>query len=119
MRESMGTERHHREANGARGGMRDAGMRDGGGRRRLSGNKAVEAARAYLEALTGKGCESVSGLSRVQDGWAVTIEVVELERVPRSTDILASYQVEVNQEGELMGYERVRRYYRNQPGCGE
>jgi hypothetical protein len=106
MRDTTETHRAHREANGSR-------------HRRLSGNKAVDAARAYLEELTGHASESVSGLTRVQDGWVVTVEVVELERVPRSTDIIASYQVEVNDEGELMGYERVRRYYRNQPGCGE
>ena len=105
MRDSIHTDRH-RGQNGSRG-------------RRLSGNKAVDAARGYLEELTGKQCESVSGLSRGRDGWVVTLEVVELERVPRSTDIIASYEVEVNSEAELMGYERVRRYYRNQPGCGE
>ena len=105
MRESTQADRH-RETNGARP-------------KRLSGNRAVEAARGYLEELTGNDCESVSGLSRLQDGWVVTLEVVELERVPRSTDLIASYQVEVNNDGELMGYERVRRYYRNQPGCGE
>jgi len=84
--------------------------------RRLSGNKAVESARGYLEELTGKEPEAVSGLSRVHDGWAVNFEVVELERVPSSTDILASYRVEVNNEAELMGCDRVHRYYRNQPG---
>jgi len=46
----------------------------------------------------------------------VTVEVVELERVPRSTDIVASYDVEVDADGELVGYERINRYYRNQPG---
>ncbi len=83
---------------------------------RLSAPKAVQAARENLEQLTGQPCESVSSLLRTRDGWAVTLEVVELERVPRSTDILASYRVEVDNEGELMGYERIHRYYRNQAG---
>src|SRR5688572_6411035 len=83
---------------------------------RLTGPRAVQAAKENLEALTNQPVESVSGLIRTREGWAVTLEVVELERVPRSTDLLASYRVEVDNEGELMGYERVARYYRNQAG---
>jgi len=64
--------------------------------------------------LTGQPCESVSSLSRTHDGWRIALEVVELERIPRTTDILASYVVELDDEGELMGYERVHRYYRNE-----
>jgi hypothetical protein len=76
----------------------------------------VQAAKANLEELTSQAVESVSGLARTREGWVVSLEVVELERVPRSTDLMASYRVEVDNEGELMGYERVARYYRNQPG---
>lgn len=101
------------------GSNRDRGAARGGseeGRRRMSGPRAVQLARQYMEQLTGQPCESISGLVRTREGWAVMLEVVELERVPRSTDILASYRVEVDNAGELMGYERVHRYYRNQPG---
>ena len=114
----------HGRSNGSGGGS--AGGRGNGGGRgpassgstaaRLSGNKAVLIARGYLEELTGKQAESVSGLSRIHDGWVIMLEVVELERVPSSTDILATYRVQVNGEGELMGCDRVHRYYRNQPG---
>jgi len=47
------------------------------------------------------------------------VEIVELERVPRTTDILATYAVEIDGEGKLIAYDRVNRYYRNQPGGGE
>ena len=83
-------------------------------RRRLSGSAAVEQAKAQLLDLTGQQAESVSSLSRTRDGWRVALEIVELERIPRTTDILASYVVELDDEGELMGYERVHRYYRNE-----
>lgn len=82
----------------------------------LSGIRAAALARQQLEQLTGRSVESVSGLCRQQDGWTVTLELVELERVPPTTDILASYRVELDPDGELMGYERVNRYYRNQAG---
>ena len=84
------------------------------GRGRLSGSAAVEHAKAHLLDLTGRECESVSSLNRSDDGWSVRLEIVELERIPQSTDILASYQVDLDEQGELMGYHRVSRYYRNQ-----
>jgi hypothetical protein len=64
--------------------------------------------------LTGRQIEGVNGLERTDDGWIVTLEVVELRRVPDSTDVLGSYAVAVDQRGELEGYTRTRRYYRSQ-----
>jgi len=103
-------------ANGSASRHGHDGSGSAGGGTRLSGPKAVAAARENLEALTNQPVESVSGLMRTRDGWAVSLEVVELERVPRSTDLMASYRVEIDNEGELLGYERVHRYYRNQAG---
>ena len=49
-------------------------------------------------------------------GWLVDVEVVETRRVPDSTDILAVYEAELDAEGELVGYRRVKRYSRCQMG---
>jgi hypothetical protein len=80
----------------------------------LRGPAAARRAREHLEELTGRPVESVSGLSRTREGWDVVLEIVELERVPPTTDVLASYVVGLDEDGELIGYERVNRYYRNQ-----
>jgi Gas vesicle synthesis protein GvpO len=64
--------------------------------------------------LTGRQIEGVNGLERSDDGWVVTLEVVELRRVPDSTDVLGSYAVAVDARGELEGYRRTHRYYRSQ-----
>ena len=97
-----------------------SGQRNGSagttGGRRLSGIRAAAMAQQQLEMMIQRPCEGVSGLSRHGDGWMITLEVVELERVPPTTDILATYRVELDDQGELMGYERVSRYYRNQAG---
>ena len=87
---------------------------NGAARRRLSGPEAVRQAKAHLAEMTGRECESVSALARTEAGWAVTVEVVELERIPRTTDLLASYVVEIDDAGELAGYERLSRYARGQ-----
>jgi len=93
---------------------------DGGRRRNGRGaSAAARAAAAALAEITGRRTETVLGVRREEDGWSVLVEVVELSRVPNSTDVLGSYRVTVDRDGELTGYERVRRYQRGQTGGEE
>jgi hypothetical protein len=81
----------------------------------LSGREAIARVRRDLPQLLGRPIESVLGVQREDnDGWMVTVQVVELSRIPSTTDVLASYEVTLDQQGELLGYRRGRRYYRNQ-----
>jgi hypothetical protein len=64
--------------------------------------------------LTGLPVEAVSGIEKDGDGtWRVTLEVRELERVPDTMDILASYEVQLSDDGEVVGFRRTRRYPRS------
>jgi hypothetical protein len=75
----------------------------------------VERVREALPSLLGRPVESVIGVERDDDGgWKVTVQVVELARIPRSTDVLGAYVVRLDENGELEGYERWRRYARSQ-----
>lgn len=65
-----------------------------------------------LAELTGLTAESVSSFQRTDEGWQLTVEVLELARVPETMSLLASYELELDQDGELTGYRRVRRYER-------
>ena len=76
-------------------------------------------AREILETLSGADVESVSGLERFHDGWRVTVEAVEVRRIPESTDVLATYDVELDDDGDLVRYERRRRYARAQSDHGD
>jgi hypothetical protein len=83
---------------------------------------AAEAGREGLRQvteLTGKDPEGVSGVQRSQDGWLVTVDVVEDRRIPSSTDILSTYETEIDDDGELLSYRRVRRYSRGRGDNGE
>jgi hypothetical protein len=79
-----------------------------------SANSIIRRARRQLEELQGSDAESVSSLERTGDGWTVVLEVVELARVPESTDVMASYEMLLDDDGDLMRYARTRRYYRSQ-----
>lgn len=76
---------------------------------------AASAARQMVE-LTGRQPEGVTGVARSEDGWTVQVEVVEARRIPDSADMMALYDVEVDAEGELLGYRRIRRYPRGRAG---
>jgi hypothetical protein len=80
--------------------------------RRPTAASVAENAARQLRELAGKEVEGVIGLERTDEGWKVQLDVLELRRVPNTTDVLASYEVLVDSDGELEGYRRVHRYVR-------
>ncbi|MFC9589322.1 gas vesicle protein [Streptomyces sp. NPDC056944] len=73
---------------------------------------AMRAAAAQLATLLGRPPESVSSLKPTDEGWEAQVEVVELERIPDTTSVLASYKVKLDEDGALISFERTRRYNR-------
>ncbi len=80
----------------------------------LSARDLTIAARETVQDLTGYPPEAVSGLQWDGESWLVTVDVLELERIPSTTDLLASYVVQLDEQGNLMGYKRTKRFVRGQ-----
>ena len=80
--------------------------------RRPSPMEVLRNARTQLAELTGMAAENVSSFEQTEDGWSLEIEVLELSRVPDTMSLMASYQVDLDPDGQLTGYRRVRRYER-------
>ena len=76
--------------------------------------KIVEQARNHARDLLGEEPESVTGVERSNGSWSVTVEVVELHRVPDTTDVLAAYEIVLDDDGNLVRFDRTRRYLRSQ-----
>ncbi|OEV05813.1 gas vesicle protein [Streptomyces oceani] len=74
----------------------------------------MRAAARQLTELLGAEPSSVSALRSVEAGWSADVEVVEIERIPDTSSVMASYRVQLDRQGRLLGYERVRRYARGQ-----
>ena len=84
------------------------------------GVKIAARAREELSEMTGLEAEGVTSLVQDEDGlWWVTVEVLELSRVPETDDMLGSYEVELDEKGEILSYRRVRRYARSQADRGD
>ncbi|HEX3241516.1 MAG TPA: gas vesicle protein GvpO [Solirubrobacterales bacterium] len=69
-----------------------------------------------VQDLIGRPVESITGVERDGDEWTVTLEVLELERVPTTTDVLGKYEVTLDKDGEMTGTQRTRRYPRAESG---
>lgn len=84
--------------------------------KKRTGTQVAQAAASQLLELTGREAEGVVGMERTDDGWRIEVEVVEVRRIPDTTDVLALYEVTVDEDGDLEGYRRLRRYGRGVPG---
>ncbi|MTE18383.1 gas vesicle protein [Streptomyces sp. TRM43335] len=82
------------------------------GRRSLPPGEVLRSARSEFTDLTGLHAEGVSRFERTGDGWVLEVEVLELERVPDTMSLMATYEVTLDGDGRLSGYRRVRRYER-------
>lgn len=102
--------REHHENEDNAGDAGDTGH--GAAAHRPSPMEVLRQARGQLAELTGMTAESVSSFERTEEGWALEVEVLELERVPDTMSLMATYQVELDHDGQLTGYRRVRRYER-------
>jgi Gas vesicle synthesis protein GvpO len=89
--------------------------RDGG----LTAGRAAKLGLREIADLTGRQPEGVTVVERTEDGWLVGVEVVEIQRVPSSADLLATYEADLDANGELVSYRRTRRYARGREDDGD
>ncbi|MFD2081189.1 Gas vesicle synthesis protein GvpO [Actinopolymorpha cephalotaxi] len=99
------TERQNSDADQTRG-------REPRAKKKPSMARVIRGAVQQFGELTGKQADGVSGVRREGEGWSLLVDVVELERIPSTTTVIATYRLDVTADGELDGYERLRRYVR-------
>lgn len=74
----------------------------------------IRKVKTQVQELTGFFADSVSDFNSTENGWVTTVNVLELKRIPPSTDLLAAYQITLDVDGNVTGYHRFRRYLRDQ-----
>ena len=84
----------------------------------VTARDALALARDYITEMTGQEPVRMTSVAPTDVGWLVEVEAVEDRRVPSSSDILALYEIELDADGELLSYRRVRRYLRGQTISG-
>ena len=74
--------------------------------------EAVLAGRAAIEVITGKAPEQTSRCAAFEGGWELQFEVLETRGRLADNDVIATYLLRLDEEGDVLGYERTRRYSR-------
>jgi hypothetical protein len=85
-------------------------------KRLFSAFQAGREAASQLSELTNLKLDSVSAVNKKDSGWQVVVNLIELARIPHSTDVLGAYEVQLDAEGNMQGYHRGARYLRDQIG---
>jgi len=52
--------------------------------------------------------DGVTGLSKTEEGWIVTLEALERRAIPDTMDVLGLYEVRVDNQGNLLSFERKK-----------
>jgi hypothetical protein len=104
------------EGRTAGGKTEDGSGRDGARRpkKRLPGLQVFDRAKEQLTVITGRDPDSISAFAPSEDGWELTIEMVDIDKIPPTTSVMASYQLEVDDEGNILEYQLMDRYVRGQ-----
>jgi hypothetical protein len=74
---------------------------------KLDLSEAVYKATQGLAALKLK-VSGVTSVARTEEGWQITLELIERVAVPDTMDLLGVYEVRLDHEGGMLGYERTR-----------
>ncbi|MCL6578979.1 MAG: gas vesicle protein [Candidatus Bathyarchaeota archaeon] len=72
----------------------------------MSMQEIIRKVKDEIPKLVNLKLNSVVGIVKTEDGWKVTVEMVEKESIPSSMDLLGIYEVAVDREGNILGLER-------------
>jgi len=70
--------------------------------------QVIEKAREELSKITGLELSSTLGAVRDEKGWKITLEMVEKHSLPDQMDILAVYEVQLDDNGDVIEFNRLR-----------
>jgi hypothetical protein len=74
----------------------------------------IEQTKRQMSAITGLTSDTVSRFDRSDEGWTLGIDMLEHRSVPRTQDLLASFEVLLDEDGRVTRWRRTGRFVRGQ-----
>lgn len=74
----------------------------------LTMSKIIQKASSELNSLTGLEISSTISAERQEDSWLVSLEAIEKRSIPDSMDILATYEMGLDLEGNMQEFRRTK-----------
>ena len=90
----------------------DAAMEAAARVRPLSMARAMGLARAAIAEITPQPIDGIVSAERAGPGWVMVVEVIEAPARMGDNDLLAAFELGFDDQGELAGFRRLRRYHR-------
>lgn len=81
----------------------------------LKMNELAEKASQQLAEVTGFTPVAVVGSYKDPEGWHVTVDVMEMARLPEATDLIGTYIVGLDENGDMVKFEKKRARLRGEP----
>lgn len=75
----------------------------------------AERAKSQLTEVTGLKPLTITETFKDEKGWHIGLDMLEMSRIPTATDILGDYEVLVDEEGDMLRFERKRTRLRGEP----
>lgn len=75
----------------------------------------AERAKQQLAEVTGFKPVAAVGSYKDAEGWHVSVDMLEMARLPESTDLLGTYVVSLDEEGNMIKFEKKRARLRSEP----
>jgi len=74
----------------------------------------LEQAKIQLSEATGLKIITIVEIFKDERGWHVFLDMLEMSRIPPATDVLGEYEVILDNEGNMLSFERKRTRLRGQ-----
>jgi len=74
----------------------------------MNADEIVKKAQEEFASLSKLPVNTVIGLAKSEEGWVVSLETVERKAIPDTMDVLGLYEVRLDSEGTLLGFERKK-----------
>ena len=68
----------------------------------------AQKAKTRVEQVTGLKASSVIGVAKEEGQWVIALEMLEKKSIPDSMDILGTYEVKMDGEGNVLDFARTR-----------
>ena len=75
----------------------------------------AERAKSQLAGVTGLKPITVTRTFKDEQGWHITLDMLEMARIPPATDVLGDYDVLMGEDGNMLKFERRRTRLRGEP----
>jgi hypothetical protein len=74
----------------------------------MNADKIIKKAQDDFAKLTNMSVSGVTGLSKNQDGWVVSLEALERKAIPDTMDVLGLYEIRLDEEGNILSFDRKK-----------